>query len=242
MVRFNWKQRVLFIPPLLLGGLLIAVAPHMKAEPPKADTQSSKKMVRVLKMVPRQIQPTAVGYGHTQPELEWDAQSELAGGVIWIANKFKNGTLVQRGEPLLRLDPSPYELTIAQLDAELQVARLKDQTINASIEIAEQNYQLQKDEAQRVARLSKTGHISKTEKDKSLRDLLNSEQQLQTLKNNLEINKAEQQVLVARLNITSRDLYLTIIRAPYDIRITETKVSLGGYINKGNSLLQGRRH
>ncbi len=237
MATFSWKQRLMFIPPLLLGGILIVLAPAMKAEPPKTDPKLNKKVVRVLKMIPRNIQPTVIGYGHTAPEHEWEAQSELSGSVIWVSDKLKSGALVKQNEPLLKLDPSSYELTIAELEAELEVARLKDKTINASLAIAEQDYQLQKAEAGRIARLSTTGHVSGTEKDKALRDQLNSEQQRQTLTNNLAINKAEQRVLISRLNLARRDLELTTIRAPFDCRITETRTGLADYVSKGTSLL-----
>lgn len=238
MTTFSWKQRAMLIPPLILGGILLALSPQMKAEPPKAAPKVNKKVVRVLKMVPRMIQPTVKGFGHTAPEHEWDAQTELAGRVIWVSEQFKNGAIIKQGEPLLKLDPSAYQLTIAQLHAEIEVARLKDKTINASIRIAEQDYQLQQAEVQRVTRLSKTGHISSTEKEKSQKSLLTSEQQLQTLKNNLTINQAEQQVLQTRLDLAVRDLELTTIRAPFDCRITETRTGLADYVSKGTSLLQ----
>ncbi len=85
MAKFSWKQRFFFIPPVILGGLLLIFAPGMKAEPPKATQTTGKKVVRVLKVVPRKIQPTAVGYGYTKPAHEWEAQAELDGTVIWIS-------------------------------------------------------------------------------------------------------------------------------------------------------------
>ena len=85
MSRFGWKQRVLIIPPLLLGSLFLALAPGMKAEPPTANQAAGKKVVRVLTISPRKIQPTAIGYGHTKPVHEWEAQAELDGTVTWIA-------------------------------------------------------------------------------------------------------------------------------------------------------------
>jgi hypothetical protein len=88
-------------------------------------------------------------------------------------------------------------------------------------------------------RLSKTGHISQAEKDKATRDLLNSQQQLQTQKNNLTINQAQQKVVNTELAQAKRDLSLTVISAPFDMRITETLVGLADYINKGEQLLKG---
>ncbi len=238
MAKFSWKQRLFFIPPVILGGLLLVFVPGMKAELPKATQTTGKKVVRVLKVVPRKIQPTAVGYGHTKPAHEWEAQAELDGTVIWISEDFKNGTLIRKGSDILKLDPSSYELGSVKLNAEIEVAKLTDQTIRESVKIAEKDYQVQKVEYDRAVGLAKSGHLSKSGKDKIARELLGSQQQFQTLKNNLAINRAQQKVLQAELAIARRDIENTVIRAPYDVRITEKMVDIAGYVNKGGVILR----
>ncbi|MDB1125824.1 efflux RND transporter periplasmic adaptor subunit [Vibrio algarum] len=238
MSHFSWKQRVLIVPPIVLGGILLFLAPGMKAEPPTSTQSTGKKVVRILKIEPRQLQPVAVGYGHTEPAQEWEAQSELDGTIIWNSEKFQEGNIISKGTPLLKIDPSSYELEIAKLDAEIKVAKLKDETISASLKIASEEYKIQRSEYERSLQLSKTGHISKTEKDRATRELLSSQQQLQTLKNNLVINQAEQQVLQTQLSLAQRDLKQTTISAPFDLRITEKLVGFAEYVNKGEILLR----
>ncbi|WP_375748513.1 efflux RND transporter periplasmic adaptor subunit [Vibrio sp. HN007] len=238
MARFSWVQKVLFIPPVLVGALLLALAPSMKAEPPKVEKKPGKKVVRVLKVSPRKIQPTAIGYGHTQPVQEWEAQSELDGSVVWVSEQFQTGALLEAGSEIAKLDPSAYQLTVARLEAELEVSQLTSQTIQASLNIAEKEYQVQKAEYDRSIRLSKTGHISQTEKDKATRELLSSQQQLQTQKNNLAINKAQQQVIKTELDLAKRDLEQTVIVAPYPIRITEKYIDLAEYVNKSELMFK----
>ncbi|MDV7104604.1 MFP transporter [Vibrio sp. TH_r3] len=217
---------------------ILILAPAMKAEPPKASDSTGKKVVRVLKVEPRKIQPSAVGYGHTQPARDWEAQAELEGAVVWVANNYHDGSIIQQNSEILRLDPSFYELSIARLEAQLEVARLTDQTILETLKIAEQEYQVQKSEYDRAIRLSKTGYISKTEKDKATKDLLNSQQQSQVQKNNLAINKATQKVLLTELALAKRDLEQTIIKAPFDIRITDKVIGLAEFVNKGEIMLK----
>ena len=238
MTKFSWLQRALIIPPLLLGLVFLVIAPDMKAEPPKVSKPAGKKVVRVIKIMPRKIQPTVVGYGHTAPADHWEAQAELDGTVVWISDNFKDGSILKQGDEILRLDPSYYELSIARLEAELEVAKLTDQTILESLKIAEKEHSLQKSEYERTMRLGKTGAISDNEKDRATRDYLNNQQQLQTLKNNLTINKAQQQVLQTELALARRDLENTTIRAPFDLRITEKLVSFAEYVNKGEILLK----
>ncbi len=238
MAKYSWLQRFLIAPPIILGGLVLFIAPSMKAEPPKVEQAGGSKVVRIIKVKPFSIQPTAVGYGYTQPSKEWQAQSEIEGRVTWVADNFKDGAFVTKGEPLLRIDDSAYQLAITKLNAELDVSRLKDQTLAVSYSIAEQDYKLQKEEYERSERLAKTGHLSQTEKDKAKRDLLSKQQTLQNLKNEQAINVAEQQVLTAELDMAKRDLSHTEIRAPYDIRITATDIDVEEYVNKGQTLLQ----
>jgi RND family efflux transporter MFP subunit len=222
----------------LLGGILLILAAKMKAEPPVSLQSTGNKVVRIIKVTPRQIQPTVIGYGHTRPASDWEAQTELDGSVIWTADNFREGNIFAKGAPILKIDPASYRLEIARLTAEIDVSRIRDQTISASLKIASEEYEIQRSEYNRSIELSKTGHISKTEKNKSKRELLSSQQQLQTLKNSLAINKAEHQVLLAQLALAERDLDQTTISAPFDLRITEKLVGLAEYVNKGEVLLR----
>lgn len=235
--KFSWKKRLLWIPPLFLGVLALLLAPLIKQAPPQSSKSISPKVVRVIKISPRKIQPSAIGYGYIQPADEWQAQSELSGTVIWKSENLNNGSIISKGEEVLEIDPTPFLLTKAQLEAQLEVARLKDTTIQSSIQIAGQDLELQKAELQRIERLSKTGNISQTTRDAGKRQFLNSQQQLQTLKNNLLINQAEQKVLESQLAVVDLDLQKTILRAPFDIRVTDVNIGIAQYINRGELLL-----
>lgn len=238
MTGYSWLQRALIIPPVLFGIVLLVVAPGMKAEPPKASTTAAKKVVRVLKVDPRNVQPSAVGYGYTEPAQDWHAQSELDGAVVWVSEQYKTGNIIRKDSEILRIDPASYQLTIARLQAELDVLTLTNRTIIDSLKIAEKEFQVQQSEYARSIKLSETGHLSNTEKDRATKDLLSSQQQLQTQKNQLAINQAQQKVLQTELALANRDLEQTVIKAPFDIRVIETLVGLAEYVNKGELLLK----
>ncbi|MEZ9702809.1 HlyD family efflux transporter periplasmic adaptor subunit [Vibrio breoganii] len=238
MARYSWVQRAIFLPPVLLGVVMLALAPTMKAEPPQSNTTTAKKSVRVLKVIPRNIQPSAVGYGLTESAQEWEAQSELDGAVVWVSERFETGEIINKGSEILHIDPSSYLLTVARLEAEIEVSKLTAKTILESLKIAEKDFQVQKSEYDRSVKLSKTGHISNAEKDKATRELLGSQQQLQTLKNSLAINRAQKKVLETELALAKRDLVNTVVKAPFDIRITDKQVGLAEYVNRGELMLK----
>ena len=237
-IKLSWKKRLLWLPPLILGVLAIVLAPLIKQAPPQSVKTPSPKVVRIIKMQPRSIQPSVTGYGYIQPANDWQVQSELSGTISWIADNLGNGSLIKKGDVVLKIDPTPYLLSKAQLQAQLDVAEIKDKTIQASIKIAQQDYDLQKNELARYERLSKEGNISKTTRDNSERAFLNSQQQLQTLKNNLLINSAEQKVLSSQLAIIDLDLEKTVLHAPFDVRLVELNVGLAEYVNRGELLFK----
>lgn len=237
-MQFTWKKRLLWLPPLILGALILIFSSSFKQAPPQKQKMAPPKVVRIMKLQPRKIQPTAIGYGYIKPAQEWQLQAELAGTISWIADNLENGGLIKKGQEIIKIDPTPYLLNKAQLQAQLDVIKLKDKTIRSSITIAERDLTLQKEELQRNEQLNKTGSISSTARDASERQYLNSQQQLQTLKNNLQINQAEKKVLLSQLSLVKLDIEKTIIRAPYDIRLTEVNVGLAQYINRGEPLLK----
>jgi RND family efflux transporter MFP subunit len=237
-VKFSWKKRLLWLPPILIGILVIFIAPSLKQKPPQTTKVASPKVVRVMAISPRNIQPTASGYGYIQPAKDWQVQSELSGSVTWTSENLSPGAIIKKGEAVLKIDTAPFLLTKAQLDAQLEVAMLKDQTIQSSLKIAQQDFELQRAELARFERLNSTGNISKIDRDASQRQLLNSQQQLQTLKNSLLINQAEKKVIISQLDVVALDLEKTTLRAPFDSRITEVNVGIAEYINRGELLLK----
>jgi RND family efflux transporter MFP subunit len=237
-IKLGWKKRLLWLPPLILGVLAVVLAPLIKQAPPQSTKTPSPKVVRVIKMQPRDIQPAVIGYGYIQPTNDWQVQAELSGTITWIAENLGSGSIINKGEAVLKIDPTPYQLSKAQLQAQLDVATLKDDTIQASLKIAQQDFNLQKTELERYELLSKEGNVSKITRDSSERAFLNSQQQLQTLKNNLLINAAEKKVLSSQLALVDLDLEKTVLRAPFDIRLTEVNVGLAEYVNRGELLIK----
>ena len=67
---------------------------------------------------------------------------------------------------------APFLLTKAQLEAQLEVAKLKDTAIQTLLQVAQQELDQQEAEPQRVDCLSKAGNISRTTRDTCKRQFL----------------------------------------------------------------------
>jgi hypothetical protein len=80
------------------------------------------------------------------------------------------------------------------------------------------------------------GAISKSAVEVAERQMLNGETQVQNLKNALELNRVERQVLLAQKASAEHDLERTHVIAPFDVRLTDVKIGLAQYANKGQLL------
>jgi RND family efflux transporter MFP subunit len=62
-----------------------------------------------------------------------------AGEVVEVSDNFANGAWVKQGETLVRLDPVPFELEVAQRRHDLAAARLHLEQVQANAKIARRN-------------------------------------------------------------------------------------------------------
>ena len=226
------------LPPLALGVVALFVAPMLKSGPEKTPTVERAANVRVIKTPKLDVVPRVTGYGTMQAGRVWSAVAEVAGPVVWVSPQLENGKLVKAGEELLRIDEASYRLNLAQIDAQLQASEVKDKTTRASLAIAERDLKLLIDDHQRKKGLSAKGAVSKTSLEAAERQMLSGETQVQNLKNTIAINAADRAVLRSQRSLSELDLGHTLIRAPYDVRITEVSADLAQYANKGQLLFQ----
>lgn len=224
------------VPPLVLGAAAIAFAPMIKSKPPQVPAVERAAKVRAIKLTPMDVVPRAVGYGAVMPVKTWDAVAEVAGQVEWVSPELKSGARIAAGTPMLRIQDADYRLALAQIDAQLKAADVKDQTTRASLAIAERDLALLQQDYERKKALAAKGTTAATTVEAAERSVLNGRTQVQTLRNNLDINAAEKQVLVAQRSGAELDLARTAMTAPFDVRITDVKIGEAQYANKGQLL------
>ena len=235
----SWKKRLLIIPPIVLGALAIQFAPQLKSEPDKSSAAEKATKVRVLKIKPMDIVPRVTGYGKTVPALSWNAVAEVAGQVIQVSDRLRQGNLIPAGEEVLTIADAEYQLLLAQIDVQLKSLQIKDKTTRASLAIAEQDLALARADFERKQNLLAKGSLSRTDLDSAQRQMLSSEAQWQTLQNTLELNQGERQLLQVQRSIAELDIQRTHLIAPFDVRITEVNIGTSEYANKGQLLFSG---
>ena len=231
-----WKRRLLIIPPLLIGVAAIVLSPLMKSKPQETQSVERAVKVRAITVSTLAVTPRATGYGTVKPAHTWEAVAEVAGQVEWVSEDLKNGHTVPIGTEVLRIEDVNYRLNLAQIDAQLQASDVKDKTTRASLSIAEREFKILTTDYQRKKGLAAKGAVAKTAVEAAERQMLNGETQVQNLRNTVELNSVERQVLVAQRASAELDLQRTHLIAPFSVRITDVNIGQAQYANKGQLL------
>ena len=221
---------------VLIGVAIIVVGSKLKSGPQKVETTEFATKAKFISVPRLKLKINATGFGHVKATDYWDAVAEVAGRVISISEKLKDGEFVNAGDELLAIDPSSYQLALSQIEAQIETSKIKDETTQLSVKTRQQELVLLQKEFQRQQKLAKKGNVSKSTLDATHRNLLSAKGNLQTLENNLLINRAERKVLSVQLEQAQQDLMRTRITAPMDARITDVKISEFQYANKGQQL------
>lgn len=232
----TWSRRLLILPPILIGAAAVFFSPQIKSGPQTTDPVERATKVRAITVSELAVAPRAVGYGTVRPARTWEAVAEVAGQVAWVSEDLKNGSTVSAGEEMLRIEDVNYRLALAQIEAQLQASDVKSKTTGISLAIAEKEFKLLGADHARQKGLVAKGAVSKSSVEAAERQMLNSEAQVQNLKNAIELNGAERQVLLAQKASAELDLERTHVIAPFDARVTNVKIGLAQYTNKGQFL------
>ena len=232
----KWVRRLWLIPPLLIALLILMIGPKLKSPPQKVDVVERATKVRVIKTSKMAIVPKAIGYGSAEAARTWEAVAEVSGQVAWLSEELKAGKIIAQGMELLHIDDSSYQLALTQTSAQLNTLTVKDKTTNASLKLEEQSQLLLRKDIERKRKLKKQGTLSASVLDEAERALLKGEVSVQNLKNSLAINAAERELLNVQKSNAELDIKRTRFIAPFDIRITNLKVTQAQYASKGQLL------
>ena len=141
--------------------------------------------------------------GTVQASRQTALTAEVSGRILALSPNFRPGGFVEKGEVLVTVDPSDYEANLAQAEANLAQARVNLAQEQALAEQAELDWK-------------ELGRGEPT--DLAL--------------NIPQVERAKAAILSAQAAVerAGRDLERTKIRAPYDGRVLEQRVDVGGHV------------
>lgn len=194
----------------------------------------------------------ARGHGVTRPAETWQAIANVAGRVVERHPELESGNLLREGTLLLALDPSRYDLAIAEAQADLaalsaEQAQLDTEQQNTErlLALEQERLTLAEQELARIERLVEQGSVSRSRRDEQRRATLAQRQAVAALENQLALLPSRRETLQAqmaraetRLGQAREDLADTRFVAPYDLRLGEVEVELHQHAAVGQKLFR----
>lgn len=180
--------------------------PHHKPHAPAITT------VEVINLAKRDFQVWVSSQGTVTPRTESTLIPEVSGRVIKVYPAFREGSFFEKGQELLQIDPSNYQLAVTVAESQVAEMKLALAEEQAKARQAEKNWQ----------RLGQ---------GKQAADLVLRKPQLEAAKASLAA--AEALLKKARL-----DQQRTHILAPYAGRIVEQQVDIGQYVSQNTILAE----
>lgn len=195
--------------PILILIVGIIAARQLLVHSPKAQRKpvvTLAPLVQTLEAQPRDVRIPVRSQGSVIPRTSIALSAEATGRIVDVSPQFANGGFFNKGDVLLRINPSDYVLAITK--AEAQVASALQQLARAEAE-----YKQKLEEYKGVA----PGKVT----DYALR------------KPEFEEAKAKLKAARADLDLARVQLSRCEIRAPFHGRVLEKRADVGQYVTPG---------
>ncbi|MFX0540999.1 efflux RND transporter periplasmic adaptor subunit [Roseovarius sp. S4756] len=222
------------------------------AQPPVRIAHSKRSVVAqtvIAATAPMRIEIS--GYGNVEAARSWEAVAEVAGTIIWRNPDLDAGNIVAQGATVLRIDPSAYELAVAQAEADLAAleADAEQLTVDEAntgrlLALEKDRLKLAEAELARIRDLAGRGVAAQSALDaqerttlqvrRGVEELRNEEALIPSRRARLDAQMARTQAVLAR---AQRDLDKTEIKAPFDLRVAKVHVERHQYVSAGQTLV-----
>jgi membrane fusion protein, multidrug efflux system len=198
-------KRILLPIFILVVAIVLAILMFMSRPAPERSTQERQPvLVEYLQVEPQAHRFHVPSQGMVRPQYNTNLVTEVSGQVVHVADRFVAGGFFRAGEVMLQIDPSDYEVSREEAQANLARAQAGVAEERALGRVAEAEW-----------RSIEAGEIPA----------------LGLRQPQLASALAELQSAEARLSQAERNLERTQIRAPFDGVLRERQVNLGQYVS-----------
>ena len=241
-------SRVVIIIGVAVGIALVLIKLKPKAE--RRIRTDTGLLVEAVPVKAENVNMMIEAYGTVKPREALKLVAEVRGRIVRIDSVFKEGSFVNAGKTLIKIDPRTYRLEVerrkaqvSQADAELKKLQQEVRNIQTSIKIAKSEAVLTKAEFFRLKKLAGHNVVAQATLDKSEQQYLSSLDRVQSLENQLALTGPSREQLLAQRDLVrvqlkqaKIDLEKTGIVTPFDGWVQKKDVEIGQYVNIGESL------
>ncbi len=174
--------------------------------------------VKTAKLLQQDVHVQVDWYGIVRGKEEAQIRPQING--FLIEQNFRNGTIVEGGHLLYRIDPAPYDAALAQAQANLESAKARH-------EAAKVDHEKSRKDLERLTNANK--ETPGTVKAKEITD---AECNLLSTSAAIKQAEAEVQQMEAALKTAQINKEYTEIKAPFKGRVGISKVSIGDLVSQ----------
>lgn len=245
-------KKLLFFIPVAAGVLLLITVVNNKKGPSRPQLAEQPRSVHVVTAQPMTIIPRVTGYGYVQPTETWEALPEVSGKIVEIHPELEKGAFIAKGDLLVRIDPQSYDFaesrglaSVMSVDAQLKELAQQKTNTQKLLDIERQKLQLTEQELERNKKLYEKGVISPSDLEQEEKNLLAQQTSVDNLINILQLIPSQETALqaqkqsdVSSLSERRLDIEKTVIRAPFNCRISEVNIELNQFAPAGTMLVK----
>ncbi len=248
----NNTKKYFFFIPVICGIFFLLFMIKSKRPPQRPEAAEISRPVSTVEVKSMTVIPRVKGYGYVEPTETWEAIPEVSGLVVEVNPELRKGAFVTKGELLLRIDPVSYglaesrgEASVLNLEAQLRELDQEKKNIERLLENEKRSLELTLKEVKRKRVLATKDYISPSELEKEEKIVLAQQTTVDNLANSLALIPAKKNALLAlkdsdesSLSELRLDIEKTVIRAPFDCRISEVDIELNEYAAAGKTVIR----
>jgi multidrug resistance efflux pump len=232
------SNKALFFPALAVGVLVLLLVIGLKSKNTVTQTDEKARLVDVEILTPKMIAPKVFGYGRVEAKQSWDAIAQAAGQIIFRHSDLEKGAILSKGTEIIHIDPTDYQLKLAQSEAnlassEVALQRLTKQKSNLSqtLNIERNRLAISAKELSRMENLLAKKLSSQSNVDQLRQQMLMQQKVVQEVENQLsllpeEVKVAEAMIEVNQAQVTEaqRALDKTVVVMPETMQISQVNI------------------
>jgi len=229
-----------------VGGLAVIVG--AKPEPPRDESPGESVVVRAMTASEAPVRREYRGYGVARAVGAVDVAAQIDGVIVEKPERLEEGVLVDRGELLVRIDPSDYrdradalERSAESLSAQLDQLVVEEASARDELELAEEATALIDAEIERLRAAASRGAATANEIDQLRRSRVGVRREEVRARERLDAIPARRARLEADLASTRaqleearRDLARTAVESPIVGTIQSMDVEEGERVRTGD--------
>lgn len=141
---------------LIIGILAAAVAAvfvmtSMRPQPPREERVELDPLVEVMTLEPMTANFEIFSQGTVRPRTETIVSAEVSGTITWMSPRFVAGGVFGKGETLMRIDPTNYEVALRQAEATVKQREIEHE---GALKLRSQGYRAEAEYASAAAALA----------------------------------------------------------------------------------------